>query len=123
MAALGFVPLSSLGDGIRRVLSYAISLSEAQAGVLLIDEIETAIHKDALSKVFRWLLDAAKKLDVQIFATTHSLEAIDAILGASLSCIDDLVVFQLPDRGKTEVKHFAGELLENIRFEQGWDVR
>jgi len=123
VAALGFVPVSTLGDGIRRVLSYAISLSEAQGGILVIDEIETAIYKDVLAKVFSWLISSSKNLDVQLVATTHSLEAIDAILGASLSSIEDLVVFQLPDREKTGLKRFSGEQLENLRFEQGWDVR
>jgi AAA15 family ATPase/GTPase len=62
---------------------------------------------------------------VQIFATTHSLEAIDAILSVSLKQPDQLVAFQLPDRdSKTkEVKRFSGDILESLRFDQGIDVR
>ena len=54
----GYAPLYTLGDGVRRVLTMALGLIEAQNGVLLIDEIETAIHKDALVRVFQWLVRA-----------------------------------------------------------------
>ena len=119
----GFTPLSVLGDGVRRVLTFALNLLSVKHGVLLIDEIETAIHKDALGPVFRWLVRAAAHHDVQVFVTTHSLEAIDAMLTAQLDEPAEVVAFRLPDRGGTETKRFAGELLENLRFERGLDIR
>lgn len=124
-ATAGFSPISNLGDGTRRVLSIALALQSVKGGVLLIDEVETAIHKDAFSKFFSWLLQAGQFFRVQIFATTHSLEAIDAILSVSLKQPDQLVAFQLPDRdSKTkEVKRFSGDILESLRFDQGIDVR
>ena len=48
----------------------------AQNGILLLDEFETAIHTSAMIKVFSWILRACKKLNVQIFLTSHSEEAI-----------------------------------------------
>lgn len=124
-ATAGFSPISNLGDGTRRVLSIALALQSVKGGVLLIDEVETAIHKDAFSKFFSWLIQAGEFFRVQIFATTHSLEAIDAILSVSLKQPDQLVAFQLPDRdSKTkEVKRFSGDILESLRFDQGIDVR
>ena len=124
-ATAGFSPVSNLGDGTRRVLSIALALQSVKGGVLLIDEVETAIHKDAFAKFFDWLFEAAEYFRVQIFATTHSLEAIDAILSVSLKQQDQLVVFQLPDRdSKTKiVKRFSGDILESLRFDQGIDVR
>lgn len=121
----GFSPVSNLGDGTRRVLSIALALQSVRGGVLLIDEVETAIHKDALGTFFDWLFDAAKHFNVQIFATTHSLEAIDAILSVNLKHPEDLVAFQLPDRDARyrEIKRFSSEILETLRFEQGIDVR
>jgi predicted ATPase len=124
-ATAGFSPVSNLGDGTRRVLSIALALQSVKGGILLIDEVETAIHKDAFAKFFDWLFEAAKHFNVQVFATTHSLEAIDAILSVSLKQPDQLVAFQLPDRdSKTkEVKRFSGDILESLRFDQGIDVR
>lgn len=121
----GFSPVSNLGDGTRRVLSIALALQSVKGGVLLIDEVETAIHKGAFAKFFNWLFEAARFFQVQIFATTHSLEAIDAILSVSLKQPDELVAFQLPDRDSItkDVKRFTGEILESLRFEQGLDVR
>lgn len=123
MLGMGFMPLSAFGDGLRRVLTYAISLALAQGGILLIDEIETAIHKDAFVKVYKWLVRAAKKSDVQVFATTHSIEAIDAILPSKKEQMESIVVFQLPDRGEGEIKRFSGDLLHRLRFERGLDLR
>lgn len=119
----GFSPVSTLGDGTRRVLSLALQLHSVRGGILLIDELETAIHKDALGRVFQWLVGACKYFDVQLFATTHSLEAIDALLTAEIAAPVDLVAFQLPERGKTNVKRFDGDILENLRFERGLDIR
>lgn len=124
-AKAGYSPVSVLGDGTRRVLSVALALQSVRGGLLLIDEVETAIHKDALSKFFQWLFDAANFFEVQVVATTHSLEAIDALLGVSLKQPDELVAFQLPDRDSEfrKVKRFSGEVLETIRFDQRLDVR
>lgn len=119
----GFAPLYTLGDGVRRILTMALALTEAQNGVLLIDEIETAIHKDALVRVFQWLVQAAAYFNVQLFATTHSLEAVDAVLMAQMETPNELVAFHLPEQGKGQAKRFSGDLLDNIRFERGIDIR
>ena len=121
---LGYEPLVSFGDGIRRVLSYSISLAQAQSGILIIDEIETAIHKDAITKAFRWLVAAARKLDVQIFATTHSLEAIDALIEAMDGDYSDIVAFRLPRKNSKEVlARYSGESLHDLRFRGGLEIR
>ncbi|TCL68549.1 AAA15 family ATPase/GTPase [Hydrogenispora ethanolica] len=77
---LGLMPLSTYGDGLKKVLLLASSIVKAKNGILLIDEIETAIHVSALEEIFKWFVVACQKFQVQVFATTHSLEVIDAIL-------------------------------------------
>lgn len=81
-AESGVVDLATFGDGMRRAFAMSVALSRASGGVLLIDEIESSIHARALDTVLPWLVRAAKEADVQIVATTHSLEAIDACLAA-----------------------------------------
>jgi AAA15 family ATPase/GTPase len=83
--ALRLMPLSTYGDGLKKVLLLAVSIIRAKGGILLIDEIETAIHVSALKDVFAWFVEACKRFKVQVFATTHSLEVIDAMLG----CVKD----------------------------------
>ena len=120
----GFMPLSSFGDGVRRVLVIASGLAMAKGGVLLIDEIETAIHKDALHNVFRWLRNAAELLGVQVIATTHSLEAIDAMLFAEAEEFSEVVAYRLPTPGSEErLVRYSGESLRDLRVDGGMEVR
>lgn len=77
---LGNMPLSTFGDGIKKVLVLSNAIAKATGGILLIDEIETAIHKKYYDDIFRFIVKACKAFDVQVFITTHSLEAIDGLL-------------------------------------------
>jgi AAA15 family ATPase/GTPase len=79
-SSLGMLPLSTFGDGMKRMVSLASGVVSAKNGVLLIDEIETSIHKKAMREVFSWLLEACITFNVQLFITTHSLEAVDEML-------------------------------------------
>ena len=77
---LGDMPISSYGDGIKKVLALANAIAQAADGVLLIDEVETAIHKKYFDDVLRFIVKACKAFNVQVFITTHSIEAIDGLL-------------------------------------------
>lgn len=122
---LGPAPLSVFGDALRRAVLLANTINELQGGgVLLIDEIETGIHVSALQRVFAWLADAARLFNVQVFATTHSLEALDAIAESVPDRIDDLVTFHLEQTDtETLAKRIEGDLLIRLRRERGLDVR
>jgi energy-coupling factor transporter ATP-binding protein EcfA2 len=115
----GWMPISTAGDGLRRALHFAAAAATAKGGVLLIDEIESALHRDTLRKIFGHLLSESKALDVQIFATTHSLEALDAILAESTE-ESPLVVYNLSPAGahRTPLNR-----LRTIREEHGLDIR
>jgi hypothetical protein len=120
----GRTPLSAFGDGIRRVLLLALTLPSASGGALLIDEIETAIHISVLSDVFAWLVDSCHRNNVQLFATTHSLEALDAILAASKDQLGEIVGYHCRAREHGgSPKRYDGEQLHRLRYERGLDVR
>ena len=72
------MPVQLLGEGLNRMLAFALSVSGSASGTLLIDEIENGLHYSVQQEVFSGLLDLAKAFDVQIFATTHSRECIVA---------------------------------------------
>jgi energy-coupling factor transporter ATP-binding protein EcfA2 len=119
---IGLAPLSAFGDGMRRALMVALSLPFVKDGVLLVDEIETAIHFSALRKFFTWLAQVCEQYNVQLFATTHSLEALDALLETGSKTEDGLVVFRLnEDRGTAQ--RLSGDLLYRLRYERGLEVR
>lgn len=77
---LGNMPISTYGDGIKKVLALANAIAKANNGILLIDEIETAIHSKYYQDIFSFAILACLQFNVQLFVTTHSIEALDAIL-------------------------------------------
>lgn len=72
------VPLKSLGDGMTRILQIAIKLASAQDGFLLIDEFENGLHYSTQENIWRLLFEMAEKLNIQVFATTHSWDCIES---------------------------------------------
>jgi AAA15 family ATPase/GTPase len=118
---LGFAPFYTFGDGLKKTVLIALALPLAKNGILLIDEIETSIHCSALNKVFSWLVKACKLTQTQLFVTTHSLEAVDAMLDAE-SEKGEVVAFRLNSDNKPP-QRFGGELLQRLRSNRGLDVR
>ncbi|WP_293161763.1 ATP/GTP-binding protein [Okeania sp. SIO2C9] len=129
-------PLSAFGDGVRRLLFMALTIAKLKDGILLIDELETAIHTEALLPSFSWLVKWCRKMNVQLFATTHSLETnvqlfatthsletVDAILAASES-ENDLVLYRLEQQNtQTQAVRLDQERLGRLREELGQEVR
>lgn len=77
---LGIMPLATYGDGIKKVLLLANSIASAAGGILLVDEIETAIHARHYDDIFKFVIKACHQFKIQLFATTHSIEAVDGFL-------------------------------------------
>jgi predicted ATP-dependent endonuclease of OLD family len=120
---LGLAPVSTFGDGVRRLLHIALKLASVKGGILLIDELESTIHTEALQNSFSWLAKWCKEMDVQLFATTHSLEAVDALLEVTES-ESDLVLYRLePKEIQTRVVRHDWNRLRRLREELGQEVR
>jgi energy-coupling factor transporter ATP-binding protein EcfA2 len=73
------VPLGSLGDGIRHLLTISSAVSRSSQGFVMIDEIDTGLHHSVMSDMWHVLIATAKRLDVQLFATTHSLDCVRSL--------------------------------------------
>lgn len=121
----GMVPISVLGDGIRRALSIALSVRKARNGLLLIDELEAGLHVSALDRLYPWLVEACIANNVQLVATTHSLEAVEVI--ARLAEGDkqrEMAAYHLASPGSSHpLKRYTGGMLHRLVHEQGLDVR
>ncbi len=117
-------PLSWFGEGMRRMLYLGLLVAASRGGLLLIDEVENAIHVSLLQPFTRFLHQLAEEFDVQIFATTHSQEAIKAFL-ADPHNPDDIVAYTLlrePD-GKIVAERFAGPRLAKLIELVDYDIR
>jgi hypothetical protein len=73
------VPLGSMGDGMRRFLALAFAMRNSVNGVFLIDEIDTGLHYSVMLDMWRFVVNAARDLNMQVFATTHSQDCIDSL--------------------------------------------
>lgn len=131
-SAVGLMPLSTYGDGIKKVLSIANAIAQSAGGILLIDEIETAIHAKYYDEIFKFIIKAAVQYNVQLFITTHSIEAVDGLLNTQVSngeysLTDELikVVTLRKDNntGKTLSRVMTGKEVFNKRETFNFEVR
>ncbi|ALG68553.1 AAA family ATPase [Beggiatoa leptomitoformis] len=72
------VSLNSLGDGMLRVFQLVLKTFPAKGGFLLIDEFENGLHYSVQEKIWTLLFTLSEKLNIQIFATTHSWDCIES---------------------------------------------
>jgi hypothetical protein len=107
------VPLGSLGDGIRRLLSLAIYAARASGGILLIDEIDTGLHYSTLKLMWQFITEVAVRLDIQVFATTHSGDCLRALawLNEEKPAYENIVSVYRVDRSSEQATRYsAGEI-------------
>jgi hypothetical protein len=71
-------PLALMGDGLSRITAIVLRIATSRHGFVLIDEIESGFHYSTMRDIWSALADAARRFDVQLFATTHSWECIQA---------------------------------------------
>ena len=77
------LPLRSLGDGMQRMLGIALALANAQDGMLLVDEVENGIHYSVQPELWQLVFRLAHRLNIQVFATTHSWDCIEGFQKAA----------------------------------------
>lgn len=72
-------PLGSVGDGMKRLLALSLHLLSAKGGYLLVDEIDTGLHYSVMVDMWKLVIETARRLDVQVHATSHSLDCVHAL--------------------------------------------
>lgn len=77
------IPIRNMGEGMNRIFGVALALVSAREGVLLIDEIESGLHYSVQSELWRLIFAVAHRLNIQVFATTHSWDCIQAFQQAA----------------------------------------
>ncbi|MDF5714481.1 MAG: AAA family ATPase [Rhizonema sp. NSF051] len=71
------LPLKSMGDGMTRLFHIIVALVNARNGILLIDEFENGLHWSIQPKVWDIIFRLSERLNVQVFATTHSRDCVE----------------------------------------------
>ncbi len=120
---IGLMPVSLFGDGLKKILTLASAIVKTKHGIILIDEFETGIHQRALVQVADWIASAAEERDIQIFLTTHSSEAVNALVQAQKKQQIDMSAYRLElYMGDTFVKQFRSDELLELVNKQGMDI-
>lgn len=85
------VRLSSMGDGINRVLTIILALLNSKDGYLLVDEFDSGLHHSVQNKLWEITYNLSEKLNVQVFATTHSNDCIKSFVEADTNNAGKLI--------------------------------
>lgn len=72
------IPITQLGQCFTRLFRFFCEMLLAESRIVLIDEVENGLHYSLLEDVWKGIAEVAEKEDLQIFATTHSWECIQA---------------------------------------------
>lgn len=121
------IPIQLMGDGISRLLSILVTMANAENGIVLIDEIENGLHATALDLLWGLIKDAAHTYNVQIFATTHSLECVKTFSDSFNSELIDKDISRLYriEKAQNDVystTKYNSEVLK-AAIESNWEVR
>jgi hypothetical protein len=73
------VPISSMGEGMWRILGLALGLVTVRDGILLVDVIDGGLHHSVMDDMWRLVTQTAQQLGCQVFATTHSRDCLDSL--------------------------------------------
>lgn len=78
------ISLQSMGEGMQKLFYIGLALANSEDGLLLIDEIEGGLHYSVLVEMWRIIFETARRLNTQVFATTHSDDCILAFQRAAV---------------------------------------
>lgn len=119
------LPLLSMGDGINRILTIILALVNSDNGYLLIDEFENGLHHTIQEKLWNVIFYLSQKLNVQVFATTHSEDCISGFqkaLNSSNNAVSGMMIRLDNDKGTIKEVEFNKDELK-IADESGIEIR
>ena len=111
------IPASSMGDGINRVLTIILAMVNCQDGYFLVDEFDMGLHHSVQKKLWEIVFYLANKLNVQVFATTHSHDTIktfQAVANGKAEYEDAILVKLVNKQGNIEAITANANELEEI---------
>lgn len=69
----GSMPLFAYGSGLQKAVLLTVAIAYCKNGVILVDEIDNAIHVTAFKDVFGWFLDACIRWDEDLLVIVKIL--------------------------------------------------
>jgi AAA15 family ATPase/GTPase len=100
--------INEFGDGLKQFISIICALYACGGGYLFIDGIDSGIHYTKLDLLWEIILTVSKEYGVQVFATTHSKEAIDSFAKVAKELRDREITYSIITKLK------SGKLLHTL---------
>lgn len=102
------IPIGSLGDGFWRMLGLVLAMVNLENGILLVDEIDSGLHFTVMTDMWKVVWETAKKLNIQVFATTHSRDCWQSLgeLITEEKITDNEITIQRIDKEKEKAVSF-----------------
>jgi AAA15 family ATPase/GTPase len=102
--------LSLASGGANKLAAILLGISEHAGGIVFVDEIENGFYYKKMPMIWRILLDFAETFNCQIFASTHSLECLQAIAKLAESKSDKFCMLRtVASNSGTVIRYFDGD--------------
>lgn len=88
------LPLGNISGAINRLVSVFIAVARPKS-VVFVDEIENGVFYSRQKTIWSILLDLARRMDAQLFVTTHSMECLRALRDAAGTKVDDISLWRI----------------------------
>lgn len=92
------LPFTQLGQAFARTLQVYCEIFAESPKILLVDEIENGLYYEGLEDYWKGLMAVLEDQDVQLFATTHSRECMEAAHRAAMTVKGDPLRYLRLDR-------------------------
>jgi predicted ATPase len=118
------VPIRSLGEGLNRIFGIVLALVNAQNKILVIDEIESGLHYSVQFELWKLIFEVAQRLNIQVFATTHSWDCVEAFQqAAAQNKSEEGVLVRLQQKNNTIVPTIFDEKKLTIATREQIEIR
>ena len=115
--------LAAYGEGMQRVFQIGLLFAAHARGIVLIDELENALHTNVIVPFSRMLQELAVRFDVQVFLTTHSKETVDAFFLNDYRTEDVSTFLLRKEDNRISVRRFDGDTLKRAIEAGDVDIR
>lgn len=92
------IPFTQMGQAFARTLQVYCEIFAQRPKILLIDEIENGLYYEGMEDYWKGLMAVLEDQDVQLFATTHSRECMEAAYRAAKDIPSDPLRYLRLDR-------------------------
>ena len=88
------LPLTMISSGINHLAAILLALTYKPRSILLLDEIENGFFHDRFGSIWNRLYEVSTAMEGQIFATTHSMECLQALADQMKNREDEVRFFR-----------------------------